>query len=109
MYEYKALITSVYDGDTVTAEIDLGFKTCVKGEKLRLYGINTPEVRGEQRPQGLISRDRLRELILGKEVLIKTERDKKGKYGRYIATIYLDDVNINMLLVEEGLAEEKDY
>lgn len=108
MYEYKATIVKVYDGDTVTAEIDLGFKIKVT-KTIRLYGLDTPEVRGDERPDGLISRDRLRERILDKEVVIKTMKDKKGKYGRYIAEIYLEDENINEWLITEGLAERKDY
>jgi len=108
MYEYKATIVKVYDGDTVTAEIDLGFKIKVT-ETIRLYGLNTPEVRGDERPDGLISRDRLRERIMGQEVIIKTMKDKKGKYGRYIGEIYLGEENINEWLITEGLAERKDY
>jgi len=108
MYNYKAKIIKVYDGDTVTAEIDLGFKI-VFTEKIRLYGINAPELKGIERTKGLVSRDRLRELILGKEVNIITLKDKKGKYGRYIATIFLDNKNINELLVKEGLAIHKKY
>lgn len=108
MYEYKAKIVKVYDGDTVTAEIDLGFKVSFT-EKIRLYGLNTPEVRGDERSDGLISRDRLRERILDKVVTLKTKKDKKGKYGRYIAEIFLGDENINEWLITEGLAERKDY
>lgn len=109
LYIYKAKITSVYDGDTVTADIDLGFHIWAHGEKLRLHRINTPEVRGVERPQGLVSRDWLRKKILGKDVLIRTIKDKKGKYGRYLAEIFLDGTNINDQLVKEGLAEYKDY
>ena len=98
----------VYDGDTITVLIDLGFGVTFK-EKLRLYGINTPEVRGKERPDGLISRDRLRERILDEDVIIKTLKDKKGKYGRYIAEVYLEEENINDWLVSEGLAERRDY
>ena len=108
MYEYRAKIIKVYDGDTVTAEIQLGFKISVI-ETIRLYGLNTPEVRGDERPDGLISRDRLRERILDKTVTIKTQKDKKGKYGRYIAEIFLDDENINEWLITEGLAERRRY
>ena len=82
MYEYKARITSIYDGDTVTAEVDLGFNVRVI-EKIRLARINTPEIRGEERPQGLISRDRLRQLMLNQEVMLHTIKDKKGKYQDY--------------------------
>lgn len=105
---YKAKITSVYDGDTVTAIIDLGFEISKK-TKIRLYGINAPEVRGKQRPEGLKSRDYLRSLILNKNVILQTLKDKKGKYGRYIAIIHLNDKNINELLVESGHAEKKEY
>ena len=108
-YTYKAKIVSVYDGDTVTADIDLGFRIWVRGEKLRLSRINTPEVRGAERPYGLISRDWLRDLLMNQDVVIKTLKDKKGKYGRYIVEIYLDGRNVNDWLVEEGLAEYKEY
>ncbi len=113
-YTYRALVVSVYDGDTCTVDIDLGMGVWVRGEKIRLYRINTPEVRGDQREDGLISRDRLRELIDGKSIILETIRDKKGKYGRYLGEIWLeteggDPVNINDLLVSEGLAEYKDY
>ena len=108
MYEYRAKVIKVYDGDTITVLIDLGFGVTFK-EKVRLYGINTPEIRGKERPDGLISRDRLRERILDKDVIIKTLKDKKGKYGRYIAEVYLEEENINNWLVSEGLAERRDY
>ncbi|MEE9362049.1 MAG: thermonuclease family protein [Cellulophaga sp.] len=113
-YVYKALITAVYDGDTVTADIDLGFNVWLHGEKLRLSRINTPKVKGKERPQGLVSRDWLREKIKGKEVIIKTIKkrnlkEKKGKFGRYLVEIYFDNININDELVKKGLAEYKQY
>jgi len=104
MYEYKAIITSVYDGDTVTANIDLGFGVVLKKQKLRLYGINTPEVRGSSKEEGKKVRDLVREKILDKEVLIKTYRDKKGKYGRWLAEIIHEEENINDWLITEGHA-----
>ncbi len=109
LYIYRARITAVYDGDTVTADVDFGFHVWVHGEKLRLRRINAPEIRGAEREQGLVSRDWLRERLLGKDVLIRTTKDKKGKYGRYLVEIFLDGVNINDQLVEEGLAEYKEY
>jgi len=108
MYEYKAKVIKVYDGDTITVLVDLGFKITIT-ETIRFYGLNTPEVRGVERPEGLIARDRLRERILDKDVTIKTKKDKKGKYGRYIAEIFLEEENINEWLITEGLAERKDY
>lgn len=105
LYAYKAEVTEVYDGDTITANVDLGFNTWRRDEKLRLYGIDAPEVRGEERPQGLISRDALRAKILGKDVIICTIKDKTGKYGRYLAEVYLDGANINAWLIENDYAE----
>lgn len=114
LYTYKALVISVYDGDTCTVDIDLGLKTWIHHEKIRLARINAPEVRGEEKEDGLRARDFLRALIEGREVLIKTIRDKKGKYGRYLGEIFLQDrnqhwVNVNDMLVAEGFAEYKEY
>ena len=81
MYEYRAFVRKVYDGDTITVDIDLGFDVVLKGQKIRLTKINAPEVRGKQRPEGLKSRDALRQKIGSKWVKIKTQKDKKGKYG----------------------------
>jgi len=104
MYEYEAIVTSVYDGDTITIDIDLGFDVILKKQKIRLLGINTPEVRGSEREKGLVSRDALREKILGEQVIIKTE--KRGKYGRWLGTIYIERTNVNQWLINEGYAEE---
>lgn len=110
LYHYRATIKSVYDADTIRVDWDLGAGILLKNEPLRLYGINAPEMRGDEREQGLISRDALRAKIpAGAEVIIKTVQDKKGKYGRYLAEIYLDDLNINKWLVDDGYAVYKDY
>ena len=103
MYNYKAKILDVYDGDTVTALVDLGFLH-YQEMKLRLYGIDTPEVRGVEKIEGKKVRDIVREMIIGKEVEIITYKDKQGKYGRYLANIILDGVDINLWLVANGHA-----
>ena len=112
MYIYRALVIKVYDGDTITVRVDLGFGVHIV-ERIRLYGINTPEVRGPERERGIKSRDWLRTLILNKEILIKTYKDKKGKYGRYLADVFIENetgpVNVNDWLVKEQLAERKEY
>ena len=105
LYCYKAKVLSVYDGDTITCEVDLGFKIKVV-KKIRLFGINTPEVRGDQREAGLKSRDYLRNLIHEKIILLKTIKDKVGKYGRLLGIVMYEGVDINKLLVEEGYAEK---
>jgi len=108
-YIYDAVVTAVYDGDTVTVDIDLGLHVWVKCEKLRLNRIDAPEVRGASREQGLVSRDWLREQVLGQQLVVETIKDSKGKYGRYLAELWLGDVNINDTLVSEGLAVYKAY
>ena len=104
MYEYRAFVRKVYDGDTVTVDIDLGFGTVLKNQKIRLLGINAPEIRGESREEGLKSRDFLREKIGSKWVVIKTKKDKRGKYGRWLGEIFLEECNVNQLMIKESKA-----
>ena len=124
LYHYMAKIRSVYDADTCTVDIDLGLGTWLRGEKIRLYGINAPEMRGPEKPRGTVSRDFLRGKIARKTVLLETlkltrkqqdeRRSKKGKFGRYLATVWLEETkdtwtNINDLLVQQGYAVYKNY
>jgi len=109
LYHYRGFVTKVYDGDTITVDIDVGFHITMKNEKIRLYRINTPEVRGAQKEQGIISRDWLRQRILEKEITLVTVKDKKGKYGRWLADIWIDDICVNDELVRNELAEYKEY
>ncbi len=114
LYFYRANIVSVYDGDTCRADIDLGLHIWLRNEKLRLARINAPERRGPEKEAGLASADFLRALINGKEVIVETQKDKAGKYGRYIAEIWLpgDDgsyMNVNDYMVEKGYAVYKEY
>ncbi len=71
LYYYKAKIISVYDGDTVRVDIDLGLSTWIKNEKLRLARINAPELRGDEREAGMAARDFLREYVLEQVLLSK--------------------------------------
>jgi len=106
MYVYKALVTKVYDGDTITCDIDLGFSVVLKGQKVRLRGINTPEVKGKTKEEGKKVRDILHKKLIYKNVTIKTFRDKKEKFGRWLADIVIDDdaVSVNQWLINEGHA-----
>ncbi len=103
MYEYQARIISVYDGDTVNAEIDLGLETH-RLIKIRLYGINAPEMVGETRMAGLTARDALRARILDKTVIIHTIKDRTEKYGRYLGEIIDGGGNVNNWMVDSGHA-----
>lgn len=105
MYEYNAVVRSVFDGDTIRADVDCGFGIWSMNEPLRLYGINAPELRGETLEEARISRNwLLAQIPIGSRIVIKTYKDRKEKYGRYLATIYVNDRNINEELVVNGLA-----
>ena len=84
--KFTAKITSVYDGDTCKFKIKLPFDLTINST-MRLYAVNTPEVRGVQKIQGKKVRDYVRKLILNKEFQILVY--KKGKYGRFICDILL--------------------
>jgi micrococcal nuclease len=115
LWHYRAFILRVIDGDTAVAMIDKGFGN-YQLENLRFWGINTPELRPRkgtpeereaEKVEAKKAKARVEELILGKEVLIKTA--KSGKFGRFLAEIYLPDdptKTVNDLLVEENLAVE---
>ena len=77
MYEYNAIITSVYDGDTLTANVDLGLKVWHNGAKLRLLGVDTPEMRGgtkEEKIRAIAARDFVREMCQDKMVRIVSKK-----------------------------------
>ena len=109
MYEYRATIRRVVDGDTVDITLDLGFDI-LYNNRIRLLGIDTPESRTrdlEEKKLGLAAKERVRELCpVGSTVTVKTTKDGRGKFGRILGEIYVGDVNVNKLLVEEGHAVE---
>lgn len=86
-YIYDAKIIRVIDGDTFDFEIDMGFSIRIK-ERMRLYGVDTPEIRGTERPEGLKVKKYVSSKILGKKFEIIVY--KKGKYGRYVADLLLN-------------------
>jgi len=47
MYEYSCKIVRVIDGDSIILDIDLGFGLWIHGERIRLYGIDTPECQNQ--------------------------------------------------------------
>jgi micrococcal nuclease len=122
MYEYKAKIIKVVDGDTVDALIDLGFDTHVT-KRIRLYGINAPESRTrdkEEKVRGLAAKVRLKEILKENknEIIIKSHG--VGKFGRVLGELFVEGSEmfsyepqcVNRILVKEGHAVPymvKDY
>lgn len=119
MYQYKATINRVVDGDTLWVDVDLGF-FLRQAMNLRLKGVNTPEIRGAERPEGLKSKQFVEDTLAQcPAVVIKTY--KLGKFGRYIADVYYlpgsDDpdeilsrgLHLNEQLLAKGLAKPVDY
>lgn len=106
-YTYTAVVRDVYDGDTITCDISMGLGVWKMRQKLRLLGIDTPELRGSERLEGLKVRNYVRDAIMDRTVLIKTHRDRTGKFGRWLATVYYGDqlINLNEELIHLGYAK----
>lgn len=95
MYEYKAKVINVVDGDTLDLDLDLGFDTHIVGGdngRIRLYGINTPEKTGATKEAGLKAKAFVEAAVLGKYVTVQTMKDKNEKFGRILGTILYTDV-----------------
>ena len=108
MYEYKATVHRIIDGDTVDVTIDLGFEMTTK-QRIRLYGINTPETRTrdlEEKRRGKASKARLLELINTGDRQIILQTLKRGKYGRILGKLLHPETreNYNRTLLKEGHA-----
>ena len=107
-------IHKVVDGDTIDADIDLGFDISLS-KRIRLAGVDTPESRTadpNEKKFGLESKDWLKErLNFAKDILIKTELpDSTEKYGRIIGHLYIngETTSINNQMIAEGYAWEYD-
>mgnify|MGYP003135674401 FL=1 len=118
MYTYKISPLKVVDGDTIDAEIDLGFDIKIK-KRVRFMGINAPESRTkdlEEKAKGLAAKDRVKQLLEGcKNITLKSHG--VGKFGRCLGELHLDIVDgqekltlvsLNELLINEGHATKYD-
>ena len=108
MYEYGCKVTRVVDGDTVDVILDLGFSILHKC-RVRLYGIDTPESRTrdkDEKVRGKLASKFLQDAIdNGTKVVLRSKlKDSKGKYGRVLGEIIVDDINLNVSMIESYLA-----
>jgi len=110
--EYDVTVVKVVDGDTVDVDIDLGFGVCLKDERVRIMGIDTPESRTSDKVEDLFgeaAKARLKELMKNGGKLITTEdrkgEDMKGKFGRILGDFRVaDGRKVTEILIEEGHA-----
>lgn len=110
MYEYKCLTIRVIDGNTIDAEVDLGFNVLVR-QRIKLHGVHAPDIRSYDeniKELALKAKQRLAELV-GKEFYCNTVMNKRGKAGRTLGYVYVIDENenridVNQILIDEGLA-----
>lgn len=109
LYQYRAKVTHIVDGDTIDVELDLGFDITYKA-RIRFVGVNTPESRTrdlEEKALGLAAKDFVGRWLLeetGMNPIIETSLDKKGKFGRILGRIVNDEgVCLNDVLISEGI------
>lgn len=110
MYEYKCYVIRVVDGCTVDAQIDLGFNVLIR-QRIKLYGIFCEDIKSiteTERNKAIASKNKLAEM-LGKEFICKTVLNKRGKVGRTLGHVFVEDetgneTNINQKMINEGFA-----
>ena len=113
LYYYAAQVTEVYDGDTLTVDLDLGLGLWRHGQTIRLWRVNTPEVKGAEKERGLQVRDFVCKMVLNKPILLRTILDRRGedrteKFGRLLGEVLIEDengeqINLNDLLLAQGM------
>ena len=91
MYEYRATLLKIVDGDTVDVDIDLGFGVIFANQRIRLYGIDTPESRTrdlEEKKCGKLAAKYIEDHIkVGSTFTLRTRLDGKGKFGRILGEL----------------------
>ena len=90
-YTYKAVLKRVVDGDTVVADIDLGFDTWIHDQYIRFFDYDAPETRTKdlgEKERGLKAKEFLSSLLApGDDVLLHSMEFRRGKYGRILGDI----------------------
>ena len=111
MYEYNCTIARVVDGDTVDIDIDLGFGVWLKKQRIRFFGIDTPESRTrdlEEKKYGLAAKKYVTDRMpVGSIQTLVTVKDGKGKYGRILGQFRMEDgsiLNENMIAEHHAVA-----
>ena len=102
MYEYRCKFVKIIDGDTVDVDIDLGFGVWMHKERIRLYGIDTPESRTrdlDEKKYGLIAKGWIEKFMpVGSMQTLITQKDKSGKFGRILGKFRVNDGHYDIIL-----------
>ena len=114
MYEYRCTVVKIIDGDTVDVDIDLGFGVWLKKERIRMFGIDTPESRTrdlEEKKFGNAAKDFLTGMLDDEGgIILKTQKDKEGKFGRILGELWRTtnyaDKSINQYMIDKHHAVE---
>jgi endonuclease YncB( thermonuclease family) len=88
-YCYLALVVSVHDGDTFTANFDLGMGVQMQSQKVRLRDVAAPELNEQHGPE---AGKYLRDMIFAQRVMVRTHKDnkeRKEKYGRWLGDVFV--------------------
>ena len=109
MYEYRCKVVKVIDGDTVDVDIDLGFGVWMHKERVRMFGIDTPESRTrdlEEKKRGLAAKKFLTGMLDDEGgIILKTHKDKTGKFGRILGELWRTtnyaDQSINNYMIDK--------
>jgi micrococcal nuclease len=113
VYEYKANLVKVVDGDTVDVDIDLGFGVWMRDERVRIMGIDTPESRTSDKVEklfGLAAKNRVKEMLESNVILktfaAKDGEDMKGKFGRILGDFFIEAEGklLTEVMIDEGHA-----
>lgn len=109
---YNGKVVNIIDGDTVDVVVQLGWGISIN-HRFRLYGINAPEISGEEKEFGLLSKQYLSSMIKDKDIIIYSIEDKYDKYGRFLGVLYVDEnnskKNVNLDMVLSGNAKAMNY
>ena len=104
MYEYRCKVLRIVDGDTVDVDIDLGFGIWMHRERIRVMGIDTPESRTRdltEKAFGLAAKEFVKSLMpIGSMQIIKTQKDKTGKFGRVLGDFIIEDKLLTEHMIE---------
>ena len=109
MYEYRCKVVHIVDGDTVDVDIDLGFGVWMKKQRIRMYGIDTPESRTrdlEEKKYGLAAKKFITDMLDDDGgIVLKTYKDAEGKFGRILGELWRStdyaDKSINDYMIEK--------